>query len=455
MSEEAINPTLDAAVDPDDLIRRGLLPLRPPPAVPPISLSSMPSMVAPIGVPRLPAASSASPLVNMAPPLIPRPTPSAGAAPIISNPLSTTPRVTKPIDVTQAPGAPPITLPDLNNPMYRPLTGWKKGLAELSQLSPEEGIRNIGLSALAAPGERLKTATEAAKSGLEAEKTGAETELEKAEAAGKRAEIGKPKPVSEDKTVFTGPNNEKLIVQGYEVGGKTVYGVVGGGAPTADSPTNAQDALARHLSAQAAPTTPDVNAVPPGVGLPRPLGAGALPTVPVPTRPAASPIAGWTPGEPVVGERPAAPEDIQEQKDIITGSKLDADTKATMLRRLASPGLTAGQLSTLSTQFETAAGRTSEEGIKTKESADAKALTELNRREDKKAADTEKEAAKDQEPIIAFDPKTKRARLYDAGGSKGRWLYDDRRQGRDGSGCRQRRGCDKAVQRRADERLEI
>lgn len=365
-----IDPTPDDAIGQDELRRRFPSLLGPISAVPPVPLSAMPPRPANLGAPSLPGTASGAPPVNISPPLLPRtPAPtgpvSMGGAP----PLSATPRVQAPIPTGG------VTLPDPNDPRYRPLGGWRAALANLSQLSPEEGIRNIGLRTLGAPAERLKVDTEAVKGGLEAQKTQAQTELEQAEAEAKRAEIGKPKPVSEDKTVFTGPDNEKQTVQGYQIAGKTVYGVVGGGTPTANSPTSAQEALNAHLAAQGKPAT------------------------------------GWIAGEPSPEERPAAAQEIEAIRGSIgSDPDLPKAEKDALLSQLRA-GMTTKELDALSARFDSAAGRSSTAGVaEANRKADAQ-QREADRRADKAAADKEKQDAKDQEPIIAFDPKTKE-RIY-------------------------------------------
>jgi hypothetical protein len=317
-------------------------------------------------------------------------------------------------------------MPDRNDPQYNMIvpgsklksgiTGLLAGLAEnagvptKAGLQPLEGFREIGRNVLAGPANRYTQAVEAAKTGLEAKKTQAETGLEEAETAAKQAEIGKPKPIAEDKTVFTGPDDQKLTVQGYDVGGKTVYGVVGGGAPTADSPTNAQDALAQHLSAQAG-GTPPAEPLALSTILPRPLGAGALPTVPPQTRATTSPTAGWTAGEPTPEQRPATPQEIEAIRGSI-GADPDVPKgeKDALLSQLRT-GMTSKELDSVSARYDSAAARSAAAGISEKDRLAAAKLAEDNRRADKAAAEADKQTEKDQEPIIAFDPKTKE-RIY-------------------------------------------
>jgi hypothetical protein len=167
---ETGDATVDQAIDPEELLRRRFpSPLGPIPTVPPISPSMMPARMASLANPSLPATTSGAPPPNISPPLLPR-TP-APASPVSlggAAPLSTTPRVQAPIPVGG------VTMPNPNDPKYRPLGGWRAAAANLAQLSPEEGIRNIGLRTLGAPAERLKADTVAMKEGQESRKTEAD-----------------------------------------------------------------------------------------------------------------------------------------------------------------------------------------------------------------------------------------------------------------------------------------
>jgi hypothetical protein len=184
-----MDPILDAALDPSELLRRGLRPLSSIPGVPPIPAAAMPPRPGGLLPPSLPGTTSGAPPVNISPPLHSDPsTPtgpvSMGGAP----PLSTTRRVQAPIAVGG------VTAPDPNDPRYRPLGGWRAVAANLAQLSPEEGIRNIGLRTLGAPSERLKVDTEAFKGGQESRKTEAEIAHTEAEtkASGNKPPAGSP-----------------------------------------------------------------------------------------------------------------------------------------------------------------------------------------------------------------------------------------------------------------------
>ena len=209
-----LDPTLDAALDPEDPTRRRMLPLTPPrPAIPPLMIPQRPAT---LGPPSLAAPTSAPPPVNIAPPLVSRPTaPPAPTGALSATPtLSTTPKVGAPIPA----GA--ITMPDPNNPAYRPLGGWRAALANLSQLSPEQGIRDIGLRALGAPAERLKVATEGVKSNLDLEKEQAEIAKLKEPPAGKEGSLSQQESDTVDELVAGGMPRLEALAQVKQAGGK-------------------------------------------------------------------------------------------------------------------------------------------------------------------------------------------------------------------------------------------
>jgi hypothetical protein len=297
-----------------------------------------------------------------------------------------------------------VTMPNPADPQYQPLRGWRAlgptlaqfaGIPTKSGLEPLESVRKLGQEAFEAPARRYATDVAAAKTGLEATKTQAETDLERAEAGRAGAEtqkiqteMGLPKPVADDKTIFTGPNNEKLTVQASEIGDKRVYSVTGGGAPTANSPTTAQAALDEYLGKQtpAAPIQPSGGLVTPT------LGAG---TAPLPMAAPQAPSKGWTMGEPAPEQRPASPEEIQGIRDAISASGIAPDEKGALLKELR-PQMTSKELDTLSGRYEGAAGRVSAADVANK-----------NREAAKSEAEATRQATKDEETVFAFDPKTK------------------------------------------------
>lgn len=313
----AEGPVLDSALDPNDLIRRGLLPLRPAnPQIPPLTMLPRPTV--PVGTPSL-----ATP-------------PPAAATGILKAPLAATPRV-------QA----PVQMPDPNDPQYRmivPGSKLKSGLtgllAGLSQgagiptkngIEPLEGLRQIGQNVLAAPGERLKAATEAARGALDTQE--------------KQTNIAHTQ--AETEALGNKPGGEKADVIETSVG------------PLQFDPETKQWA---HVS----------------------VGGQEV---------------GAKPKEITAGNEPANLKDVQSLKDGITASQIPPAEKTALLGGIRD-GMTTKELDSLSARYEGAAGRFSSEDI-----------SEKNRRADRANAAAEKNAAKDEEPIIAFDPKTKE-RIY-------------------------------------------
>ncbi len=221
-------PTLDAALDPNDPLRRGLLPLAPPrPQIPPLTMLPRPATM---GAPSLVATPATDKPASIGPTLVPSRQPAAaGGAPTLNSTprLSATPKIEAPIP------AGGIVMPNPNDPRYRPLGGWRAALADIAQLSPDQGARDIGLRELGAPSERLKTDTEAARNELE--RRNVESQITERE--------GKPAPGTPEAQTFND------LMTGGDGGGPRID-------PATKQPYTTAGALAVVKQAEAKPEAP-------------------------------------------------------------------------------------------------------------------------------------------------------------------------------------------------------
>jgi hypothetical protein len=322
------------------------------------------------------------------------------AMPGVTPPSLGAPSLQRPVGPVSA------TMPNPGDPQYRPLHGWQAVLPALSQLAgiptktglqPLEGVRQLGQRALEMPQQRYARDVAAAKGNIEAQTAESEgklrtaqTGLTEVETEAKRKEMGLPKPVGNEEIPATGPNNEQLKIIGSDVGGKLVYSVAGGAAPTENSPTTAQGALEEYVKGLTpAPTTP----LQPSGGLPGPaLAAGTAPLPVVAPQPAG---AGWKLGEAKPADRPVAPEELQSMRTSISGSGIPKDEQTALLNELRE-GMTQAELDKVSARADSAMGRVSAENV-----------AEKNRKAAAQTTQDEKKALRDQDNVFAFDPKTK------------------------------------------------